>query len=284
MIRSIVCHLDDPQSVIRLGTEALKMVAEVTKTNDNDDDSCCIDILINNAGVSNRSMFVETSMEVDTQMMQINFFAGVQLCKILVPAMIRKYSTSSDHQKDRTNTTTTGTTTVGGSVFRCCRTRRQKDTTTNDDVGRIIWIGSVLGLVGVPDRTSYVASKFAVQGYCESLRCELMTSNVRVHNVNPGYICTNLSMGAYTGNGTRYNQMDEVIRYGANPKYVAKCILQNILIKKQEKYLDFTIVPTVPVRFAIYARLFCPSLLRILLVKRYKKIIKEREQKNKSKG
>ena len=41
--------------------------------------------------------------------------------------------------------------------------------------GNIAFISSIQGLLGIPFRTSYAASKFAVQGYCEALRAELAT-------------------------------------------------------------------------------------------------------------
>ena len=66
-------------------------------------------------------------------------------------------------------------------------------------LGAIIWIGSVQGLLGIPQRTSYAASKFAVQGYCEALRGELASSGVTVHVASPGYIRTNLSRSAVGG-------------------------------------------------------------------------------------
>jgi dehydrogenase/reductase SDR family protein 7B len=80
--------------------------------------------------------------------------------------------------------------------------------------GKVIWISSVQGKLGTPYRTSYAASKFAVQGYCESLRSELASSNVSVHVVSPGYIRTNLSLSAVMGDGSAYSKMDETTANG----------------------------------------------------------------------
>lgn len=71
-----------------------------------------------------------------------------------------------------------------------------------------------LCIVGTPYRTSYAASKFAVQGYCESLRSELASSNVSVHIVSPGYIKTQLSLSAVMGDGSAYSKMDETTANG----------------------------------------------------------------------
>lgn len=68
--------------------------------------------------------------------------------------------------------------------------------------------------MGTPFRTSYAASKFAVQGYCEALRSELALSNVSVHVVSPGYVRTNLSMSAVMGDGKAYSKMDDTTANG----------------------------------------------------------------------
>jgi NAD(P)-dependent dehydrogenase (short-subunit alcohol dehydrogenase family) len=59
--------------------------------------------------------------------------------------------------------------------------------------GHIVNISSVFGLVGVPQQSSYCASKFAVRGFTESLRVELRHSNVGVTTVHPGGVATNIA-------------------------------------------------------------------------------------------
>ena len=49
-----------------------------------------VDILINNGGISSRSSFIETKLEVDELLMQVNFLSGVQLAKKLVPGMLER--------------------------------------------------------------------------------------------------------------------------------------------------------------------------------------------------
>ena len=48
-----------------------------------------IDILINNAGLSQRSLAMETSIEVDKRLMDIDFIGTVALTKAVVPYMIK---------------------------------------------------------------------------------------------------------------------------------------------------------------------------------------------------
>lgn len=52
--------------------------------------------------------------------------------------------------------------------------------------GLVINIGSLAGLFGLPYQGLYSASKFAIEGYSESLRMELRTTGVKVVVVNPG--------------------------------------------------------------------------------------------------
>lgn len=54
--------------------------------------------------------------------------------------------------------------------------------------GRIVMIGSILGLTAMPLRGAYNASKFALEGYADSLRMELRGSGIYVSTVNPGPI------------------------------------------------------------------------------------------------
>jgi dehydrogenase/reductase SDR family member 7B len=216
-IHSLTCDLSSPESVANLAQAVLKI-------------SPNIDVLVNNGGVSSRSRFLDTTPEVDRQIMQINFLAGAYLAKAVAPAMV-----ANGH-------------------------------------GRIIWISSVQGLVGIPNRSSYAASKFAVQGYCESIRSELASSGVSVHCVSPGYIRTNLSTSALKGDGSAYGKLDPTTAAGADPDVVAATIL-NKAVKGEA---DFIVAATLSATVAIWMRLLCPGLLRTSLVKRYEKSLKEK--------
>lgn len=51
-----------------------------------------IDYLFNNGGVSQRSLAIETNMEVVRKVMEINFFGSVALTKAVLPSMIKRQS------------------------------------------------------------------------------------------------------------------------------------------------------------------------------------------------
>jgi hypothetical protein len=61
---------------------------------------------------------------------------------------------------------------------------------TQDTPRRLVGIGSVAGVRGLPGAGAYSASKAAVQCYCESLRLELRASGIKVVTIAPGYIAT----------------------------------------------------------------------------------------------
>ena len=51
-----------------------------------------IDILVNNGGISQRSLVIETDIAVDRRIMEVDYFSGVTLSKKLLPAMVAKGS------------------------------------------------------------------------------------------------------------------------------------------------------------------------------------------------
>lgn len=61
---------------------------------------------------------------------------------------------------------------------------------------RLVNVSSVFGLIGVPRQSAYCASKFAVRGFTESLRHELEGSSVRVVQVHPGGVKTQIAHSA----------------------------------------------------------------------------------------
>jgi short-subunit dehydrogenase len=58
--------------------------------------------------------------------------------------------------------------------------------------GHLVAVSSLAGLVGVPGRTAYSATKFAMTGFFEALRAELRNSGVSVTTAYPGVVATNI--------------------------------------------------------------------------------------------
>ena len=58
--------------------------------------------------------------------------------------------------------------------------------------GKIVAVSSLAGLFGVPGRTAYSASKFAMTGFFEALRAELKTAGISVTTAYPGVVATQI--------------------------------------------------------------------------------------------
>jgi NAD(P)-dependent dehydrogenase (short-subunit alcohol dehydrogenase family) len=67
--------------------------------------------------------------------------------------------------------------------------------------GRIVAVSSLAGLVGVPGRTAYCASKFAMTGFFEALRSELKDSGVSVTVAYPGVVSTDIRTHGWNEHG-----------------------------------------------------------------------------------
>jgi NAD(P)-dependent dehydrogenase (short-subunit alcohol dehydrogenase family) len=78
---------------------------------------------------------------------------------------------------------------------------------------RIVNLSSVFGLVAPPGQAAYVASKFAVRGFSESLRHELAGSAVGVTVVHPGGVATSIARNARAPAGV---DADEIARRRAS--------------------------------------------------------------------
>ena len=67
--------------------------------------------------------------------------------------------------------------------------------------GSIVGVSSIAGFRGLPARTGYSASKFAMQGFLEALRTEMIQEDVHVLIVCPGYTSSNIRNTALLHNG-----------------------------------------------------------------------------------
>ena len=67
--------------------------------------------------------------------------------------------------------------------------------------GSVVGVSSIAGFKGLPARTGYSASKFAMQGFLESLRCENLKTGVHVLIACPGYTSSNIRKSALNSEG-----------------------------------------------------------------------------------
>lgn len=67
--------------------------------------------------------------------------------------------------------------------------------------GRVVAVSSLVGLIGVPGRTAYAASKYAMTGFFESLRIELANHGVSVTVAYPGVVSTDIRLRGFNAQG-----------------------------------------------------------------------------------
>ena len=113
-----------------------------------------------------------------------------------------------------------------------------------EDVGRVIYISSVLGFVAMPFRGPYVASKFAIEGLVNTLRLELSNTNIKFSLIQPGPIESQFRANAYLAfkenvDSSNSNYKDEY----------------DLMIKRLEsdKKAQFTLPPEAVLKSVIHA-------------------------------
>jgi UDP-glucose 4-epimerase len=142
-----------------------------------------LDVLVNNAGTVHRSLFAETELDVYRQVMEVNFFGGVNCAKA---ALEHLQATQ----------------------------------------GLIVVTSSIAGVAPLYGRTGYAASKHALHGFFESLRCEVAADGVRVMMVCPNFVRSPFEQRAMGGDGRPAGTRRSMIGRLAEPDDVADAIVR----------------------------------------------------------
>lgn len=129
--------------------------------------------------------------------------------------------------------------------------------------GMIVGVSSIAGYRGLPGRTGYSASKFAMQGWLECLRTELMDDNVHVMWVCPGFTSSNIRNVALNKEGKPQGESPMNEGKMMTPEACAAHIL-NAMTKKKR-----TLVLTSTGKQTIFLNRFFPSLADKLVHKFY---------------
>lgn len=174
-----------------------------------------IDVLINNGGISQRSLAKDTVVSVDRKIMEVDYFGTVSLTKYLLPHFLKRKG------------------------------------------GHYVVVTSAMGIIGTPYRSGYAAAKHALHGFFDSLRAELWkeSKNLHVTLICPGWVHTNITLNAMTGDGSKLNQMDETTHQGLEPRAFARKMIRAIENMKNEVYIGGWKEVS-----AIYLKRFFPNL------------------------
>lgn len=109
-----------------------------------------------------------------------------------------------------------------------------------ENKGSIVAISSIAGYRGLPGRSGYSASKFALQGWMEALRTELLHSGVNVMWICPGFTASNIRNVALNkeGNTQGESPLDESKLMSAEE--CARITLDGIEQRKRTVVMTFT--------------------------------------------
>lgn len=172
-----------------------------------------IDLLINNAGLSQRSLAIETDIEVDKRLIEVDYIGTVALTKAVLPYMIKAGR------------------------------------------GQIAVVSSLMGIFGAPMRSGYAGAKHALHGFFDALRAELYNQNIHITIICPGFIQTDISVHAVTGDGSAQGTMDDATMNGMPVDVFAKKMLNAIRQQKNQKAIGGKEV------LGTYLKRFFPRLL-----------------------
>ncbi len=131
--------------------------------------------------------------------------------------------------------------------------------------GSIIGISSINGWRSTPARTAYSSSKFAMQGFFEALRTEIMTRNVHVLVVCPGFTSSNIRDVALTADGRSQGESPRDEKKMMSSAEVAERTFKAHQKKKRDLVLTFE------GKMAVFLNKIIPAQLDKVIYKMMKK-------------
>ena len=172
-----------------------------------------IDVLINNAGISMRALFVDVDVNVIRKLMDVNFWGTVYCTKSALPHLLKSK-------------------------------------------GTVVGVISIAGYVGLPARTGYSASKYAIRGFLDALRVENLKTGLHVLVAAPGFTASEVREAALIQDGSSQGQTP---RDESKMMTAEKCAwhIANA-VKKRKRELILTFVEG---KLSVFLGKFWPRLL-----------------------
>ncbi len=119
--------------------------------------------------------------------------------------------------------------------------------------GSIVGVSSIAGYRGLPGRTGYSSSKFAMNGFLESLRTELLKTGVHVMVACPGFTTSNIRVAALAKDGHAHGETSMEEGKMMSAEEVAARIADGILDRKR------TLVMTRQGKLAVWMNKLFPA-------------------------
>jgi len=136
--------------------------------------------------------------------------------------------------------------------------------------GRIVAVSSLAGLIGVPGRTAYSATKFAMTGFFEALRLELAPSGVSVTTAFPGVVLTQIRYHGLNAKGHAAGSSGLREDKGMSVAHCVRLIIAGMQARERE------VVMTTAGKFGRFIKLFAPSIVERMVMNALKDEVKPR--------
>jgi short-subunit dehydrogenase len=131
--------------------------------------------------------------------------------------------------------------------------------------GSVVGISSIAGYRGLPGRTGYSASKFAMNGFMESLRTELLKTGVHVMVACPGFTASNIRVAALAKDGASHGETSMEEGKMMTAEEVASNIVNGIAARKR------TLVMTGQGKLTVWLNKLLPALADKLVFNHFTK-------------
>jgi short-subunit dehydrogenase len=124
--------------------------------------------------------------------------------------------------------------------------------------GLIVGVSSLAGLVGVPERTTYCATKFAQTGFFDALRVELEPDGVDVCLVHPGVVLTSIRINGWDEKGGKLGASGLDEQGAMTVEECARLIVDAMASRKRE------LVMTAKGKLGRWLKLIAPNVVDTL--------------------
>jgi short-subunit dehydrogenase len=122
--------------------------------------------------------------------------------------------------------------------------------------GSLVGVISIAGYVGLPGRTGYSASKFAIRGFLDTIRIENLKKGLHVLVAAPGFTTSEVRKVALTNDGTQQGETPRNEDKMMSAEECAQHIVKAVEKRKRELILTF-----VEGKLTVFLGKFFPSLL-----------------------
>jgi short-subunit dehydrogenase len=182
-----------------------------------------IDILITNAGISMRALFIDLQLDVMRKLMETNYWGTVYCTKFAMPHLLKSS-------------------------------------------GSLIGVISIGGYVGMPGRSAYSASKFAVRGFLDTIRVENRKTGLHVMIVAPGFTTSNIRRAALLADGKQQGETPRDEDHMMSAEAVAVHVYKAVLNRKRKLILTF-----IQGKLTVFVGKFAPRFLDQQIYKTFAK-------------